>query len=333
MSSEFINFGDISINTLGGDVYCNKEEISLTKTEVALLQYLIKNQERTVLREELLNNIWGYYKAIETRATDDVVKRLRKKLTLNNSIVYIDSVHGRGFKLRIKHTMNKKKKSLLEKFFSVNRSNNYTIESIKKELTNYLIEDFDIEINDAITICEVILDENIYNNQEKSSMLIIPIISRILKKPTEEWETIDLAFLAMVVGYMEPYMKTIRVTDTILEHSKLQEPIKAASLLNAILRLTRARYKEGNIDYDVLNSKFRIYLNKALELSRANNNETHEYVLLVRKGIFEKNHKDIEANLKELKKKNKEIYKLICDEVAEYSAYMGSSIGKILSWI
>lgn len=51
-------------------------------------------------REELLDKIWGVNVMIETRATDDVMKRLRKKLKERNCSVCIETVWGYGFKIK-----------------------------------------------------------------------------------------------------------------------------------------------------------------------------------------------------------------------------------------
>jgi DNA-binding response OmpR family regulator len=52
---------------------------------------------QAVSREELLNTVWGFESAVETRATDDTVRRLRKKL--DGSGVNIMAVWGYGFRL------------------------------------------------------------------------------------------------------------------------------------------------------------------------------------------------------------------------------------------
>jgi DNA-binding response OmpR family regulator len=64
-----------------------------------LTEYLIKNKERAVSREELLKNVWKYDYEVDSRATDDVIKRLRKKLSVAGSKAKIESVWGFGFKI------------------------------------------------------------------------------------------------------------------------------------------------------------------------------------------------------------------------------------------
>ena len=94
-----IQYADITIDLNKLTVFCDKEELKLTHTEYALLSFLFEHKARAVSREELLAKIWGYDAVIETRATDDTVKRLRKKLTDMNSRVLIETIRGYGFKL------------------------------------------------------------------------------------------------------------------------------------------------------------------------------------------------------------------------------------------
>ena len=62
-----------------------------------MLKYLMLRKDQAVSREELLNEVWGFQTAVETRATDDTVRRLRQKL--DGSGVVISAVWGFGFRL------------------------------------------------------------------------------------------------------------------------------------------------------------------------------------------------------------------------------------------
>lgn len=93
-----LKFGNIIINTNNKIVSCNNINIDLTPNEYNLLTYLFENKDRAVSREELLNKVWGYNSEIETRAADDTVKRLRKKIVSTN--VSIETVWGFGFRLK-----------------------------------------------------------------------------------------------------------------------------------------------------------------------------------------------------------------------------------------
>lgn len=98
--SEALSFGDLLLYASKRTAYRNEQELKLTNTEFSLLKHLMENQDKVVSREELLNLVWGYDNFVETRATDDIVKRLRKKLSAASSAVVIETVWGIGFRLR-----------------------------------------------------------------------------------------------------------------------------------------------------------------------------------------------------------------------------------------
>ncbi len=72
--------------------------LELTPNEFGLLSYLIENKDRAISRDELLGKIWGYNSEVETRAADDTVRRLRKKLLGSRTV--IETVWGFGFRLK-----------------------------------------------------------------------------------------------------------------------------------------------------------------------------------------------------------------------------------------
>lgn len=71
--------------------------LTLTPTEFDFLSYLVQHQERAVSRDELLQALWQVNWQADTRATDDLVKRLRRKLRERQSLVRIETVWGFGF--------------------------------------------------------------------------------------------------------------------------------------------------------------------------------------------------------------------------------------------
>ncbi len=98
--NDIVKFGNVKMNNLAHTCTSNDKNIDLTPMEFALLLYLFKNSKRAVKREELLKNVWNFEESIDTRAVDDVVKRLRKKLNKTNA--KITTVWGFGFKLEEK---------------------------------------------------------------------------------------------------------------------------------------------------------------------------------------------------------------------------------------
>jgi DNA-binding response OmpR family regulator len=103
-SDSILKYGDITVRLGEHQALLKGEKLDLTPTEFSLVAYLIKNSGRAVPREELLKFVWGFDADIDTRATDDVIKRLRKKLKDSN--VKITSVWGFGFKLELPEENN-----------------------------------------------------------------------------------------------------------------------------------------------------------------------------------------------------------------------------------
>ncbi len=93
-----LTFADTTIDLANKTVACAGARIDLTPNEYALLCYLFENKDKAVSRAELLNKIWGFDSSVETRAADDTIKRLRKKIA--GSRIIIDTVWGYGFRLK-----------------------------------------------------------------------------------------------------------------------------------------------------------------------------------------------------------------------------------------
>ena len=79
----------------------NKEAISITKKEAALLEYLAKNMNQPVKREDMLVKIWKDDSYFAGRSMDVYITKLRKYLK-EDSNIEIQNVHGVGFKLIVK---------------------------------------------------------------------------------------------------------------------------------------------------------------------------------------------------------------------------------------
>ncbi len=94
-----VKVSDISMDLNGKTVDCKGKPVLLTGMEFAFLHYLFENKNRAVGRTELLDKLWGFENEVETRATDDMMKRIRKKLADAGSELKIETIWGFGFKI------------------------------------------------------------------------------------------------------------------------------------------------------------------------------------------------------------------------------------------
>lgn len=85
---------DLRIDARARQVYVKGEPVTLTALEFDLLYLLVKNEGRAMSREDLLNLVWGYGYAGETRTVDVHVQRLRSKLGADA----IETVYKYGYR-------------------------------------------------------------------------------------------------------------------------------------------------------------------------------------------------------------------------------------------
>ncbi len=76
-------------------VFLNNKEIKLTTLEFDLLVFFLKNLEKSLPREAILNAIWGDDYFGSDRVVDDLVRRLRKKLPG----LQLSAIYGYGYRL------------------------------------------------------------------------------------------------------------------------------------------------------------------------------------------------------------------------------------------
>ena len=93
-------FDDITLNTASYAVFVGEVEVKLTRTEFAILKYLMQNSTQALSKSQLLEHI-----SIDTPdCTESSLKihvsNLRKKLRNVSGKDYIDAVWGIGFKLK-----------------------------------------------------------------------------------------------------------------------------------------------------------------------------------------------------------------------------------------
>lgn len=99
-SNHIVKISDVSINPDTKQAEFAGVNIGLTRMEFSLLYYLANNRNRAVSRSELLDRVWGFENEVETRATDDMIKRIRKKLSDAGSTLKIETVWGFGFRIQ-----------------------------------------------------------------------------------------------------------------------------------------------------------------------------------------------------------------------------------------
>lgn len=94
--SALLEMGVVKIDLDRYRVYVSGKSVDLPRMEMNLLETLIRNKERVLKRQFLLERIWGFDSSITTRTVDLHVSRLRQKLG-KSAGKYLQTVHGMGY--------------------------------------------------------------------------------------------------------------------------------------------------------------------------------------------------------------------------------------------
>jgi DNA-binding response OmpR family regulator len=99
--SEELRHGDLVINAGKREVYVGDDEIRLAPKEFELLWELLDHRGIVLTRDQLLERVWGYTFAGDTRTVDVHVRQIRRKLGDASPIV---TVWGVGYKVATDRT-------------------------------------------------------------------------------------------------------------------------------------------------------------------------------------------------------------------------------------
>ena len=95
---EVYRLGEVTLNTASYEVHRGASLIQLTPSEFKLLAALIKNQDRVLTRNQLIELVQGDGVAVVDRTVDTHVFGLRKKLGPSGDL--IETVRGVGYRVR-----------------------------------------------------------------------------------------------------------------------------------------------------------------------------------------------------------------------------------------
>jgi DNA-binding response OmpR family regulator len=92
-------FADVMVDFSRTEITRAGEKIIVTPKEFKTLEFLTKNAQRVISRDELLDKVWGYQSYPCTRTVDNHMLRLRQKLEIDPSRPsHFLTVHGLGYK-------------------------------------------------------------------------------------------------------------------------------------------------------------------------------------------------------------------------------------------
>lgn len=97
--NQTLQVGNLSLDTRTHEVKRGDKNIELTPREFELLKFLMKNENRVLSREIILNRIWSYPQDVESRVVDVYIGYLREKIDKDFDKKLIRTVRGFGYKI------------------------------------------------------------------------------------------------------------------------------------------------------------------------------------------------------------------------------------------
>lgn len=97
VKADTLQIGKLILNLASHSAKFGTDELVLTKKEYELLEYLMRNKNIALTREQLLNNVWDYEYFGDTNVVDVYIRYLRQKIDEKYGVHMISTVRGVGY--------------------------------------------------------------------------------------------------------------------------------------------------------------------------------------------------------------------------------------------
>jgi two-component system phosphate regulon response regulator PhoB len=98
-STSLIELDGLTLDKSSLQARIDGERLELTTTEFKLLITLVNNRGRTLGRDDLLRDVWGYSPGMDTRTVDTHMRRLREKLLCHAP--RLETIRGEGYRFNV----------------------------------------------------------------------------------------------------------------------------------------------------------------------------------------------------------------------------------------
>ena len=97
-----LKVGDLTLDTSRLEVRRGKKRIKLTSTEYALLEYLMRNEGRTLSKDKIIGHVWDFDADILPNAVEAYIGSLRRKIDKPfGGPELIHTLRGFGYRLEL----------------------------------------------------------------------------------------------------------------------------------------------------------------------------------------------------------------------------------------
>lgn len=105
VQKDYVEAGDLRLNIKNTTLTCTttNESIEVVCKEFMLLEYLMKNKNQVLQKEQLYEKIWGLDNESESNNLEAYLSFIRKKIKIIGSNVQIKAIRGLGYKLEVEN--------------------------------------------------------------------------------------------------------------------------------------------------------------------------------------------------------------------------------------
>jgi DNA-binding response OmpR family regulator len=95
-----LRIADLSLDPATHEVRRSGALISLSRTEFAILELLIRNPGRVITRARMIDAVWGHERDIHSNTVDVFIRQLRTKIEPPDTAKLLHTIRGVGYTLR-----------------------------------------------------------------------------------------------------------------------------------------------------------------------------------------------------------------------------------------
>ena len=95
-----LSLDDLTLDTISFEVKRGKKLIPLSSKEFALLEYLIRHQNKILTKDQIINHVWNYDSSVLPNSVEVYIRHLRNKIDIpfvGKNLIH--TIRGFGYKL------------------------------------------------------------------------------------------------------------------------------------------------------------------------------------------------------------------------------------------
>lgn len=100
-SNNILKVDELVLDTITHKVSRAGKDIDLTVKEYSVLEYLVRNRGQVLSRTQIEEHVWDYRYGSDSNIVDVYIRYLRKKIDKDFDKKLIETVRGRGYRLRV----------------------------------------------------------------------------------------------------------------------------------------------------------------------------------------------------------------------------------------